>query len=150
MDAVGTDQDVAMERRAILELCRYAVGVLGEAGDTAGGAADDDAERGADLERAGRVVDRERRALCDQGVARLDVKHRRLRRRLVRRLVGGVAERRKGSAVVHQDAVDRAREAVRGEVERQVEGQGHRLARSAQGRGETPNAQRCAQKIVTA
>jgi hypothetical protein len=31
-------------------------------GDPAGGAADDDAERGADLELAGRVVDAQRRA----------------------------------------------------------------------------------------
>ena len=119
--------------------------------DSAGGSADDDAERGADLELAGRVVDAQRRAGRDQGVARLDVEHRRLRRRLVGRLVGGLAERCQRIAVIHQDAVDRARQAIRRELEGQVEGRGHRQPDPlAQGRGETPNSQRCAQKTVSA
>lgn len=38
VDAVDTDQNVAPRRRAILELCRDATGVLGEAGGAAAGA----------------------------------------------------------------------------------------------------------------
>ena len=89
-------------------------------GDGAGGAADHDAERGADLERFGAVIERHVAARSDERLARLDGEDDAFGARLVRRRRDGIAERLERAAMVEQRRVHGAAEAKRRHLDREV------------------------------
>lgn len=87
--------------------------------DAAGRAADDDDQRRADLQRRLAFRHDHHRAVAGQRVARLDRQHRCARRRLVRRLVHGIAQRSQLHRIVQQRAGHHAAHAKRRSVEAQ-------------------------------
>jgi len=84
---------------------------------TTGRAADDEGQRGADLEGVHVARNFDHRAVAAQGVARLDLQHRRFRGGLVRRRAHRLVQRGQRRRVVQQGAHHHAGQAVGRQLE---------------------------------